>query len=147
MIVQFFENTKSNWTVYFKRINFILSELCLNKVKKRKLNSHVRLFVTSWNIHLARLLCPWNFPGKNTGVGSRSLLQRIFPIQGSNPGLPNCRQILYCLSHLGSPRILEWVVYPLLRDSSWPRNQTRVPCTAGRFFTSRATREALYHKK
>ena len=147
MIVQFFENTKSNWTVYFKRINFIVSELCLNKVKKRKSNSRVRLFVTSWNIQLARLLCPWNFPGKNTGVGSRSFLQRIFPIQGSNPGLPNCRQILYCLSHLGSPRILEWVVCPLLRDSSWPRNQTRVPCTAGGFFTSRATREALYHKK
>ena len=45
-----------------------------------------------------RLLCPWNFPGKNTGVGSHFLLQRIFPMQGSNPGLPNCRLILYSLS-------------------------------------------------
>ena len=44
-----------------------------------------------------RLLCPWNSPGKNTGVGSHSLLQGIFPTQGSNPGLPNCRQIFYCL--------------------------------------------------
>ena len=45
------------------------------------------------------LLCPWNSPGKNTGVGSHSLLQGIFPIQGSNPGLLHCRQILYHLSH------------------------------------------------
>ena len=37
---------------------------------------------------------------------------RIFPTQGSNPGLPHCRQILYQLSHKGSPRILEWVAYP-----------------------------------
>ena len=42
---------------------------------------------------------PWNSPGKNTGVGSPSLLQGIFPTQGSNPGLPHCRQILYQLSH------------------------------------------------
>ena len=48
---------------------------------------------------LARLLCPWNSPGKNTGVGCRALLQGIFPTQGWNPGLPHCCQILYCLSH------------------------------------------------
>ena len=46
----------------------------------------------------ARLLCPWNSPGKNTGVGCHFLLQGIFPTQGSNPGLPHCKQILYCLS-------------------------------------------------
>ena len=45
--------------------------------------------------------------GQNTGGGSLSLLQGIFPTQGSNPGLPHCRQILYQLSHKGSPRILE----------------------------------------
>ena len=54
----------------------------------------------------------WNSPGKNTGVGSLSLLQGIFPTHGSNSGLPHCRQILYQLSHKGSPRILEWVAYP-----------------------------------
>ena len=42
----------------------------------------------------ARLLCPWHSPGKNTGVGSHSLLQRIFLTQESNPGLLRCRQIL-----------------------------------------------------
>ena len=46
-----------------------------------------------------RLLCPWNSPGKNTGVGCHALLQGIFPIQGSYPSLLHllhCRQILYC---------------------------------------------------
>ena len=61
---------------------------------------------------------PWNSPGQNTGVGSLSLLQGIFPTQGSNPGLPHCRQILYQLSHQGSPRILEWVACPISRGSS-----------------------------
>ena len=45
-------------------------------------------------------------PGKNTGVGCLSLLQGIFPTQGLNPGLQHCRQILYCLSHQGSPVLL-----------------------------------------
>ena len=70
----------------------------------------------------ARLLCPWNSPGKNTGVGSCSLLQVIFPTQGSNPGFPRCREILYHLSHQGSPRILEWIAYPFSRGTSWPRS-------------------------
>ena len=52
-------------------------------------------------------LCnPWNSPGQNTGVGSCSLLQGIFPTQGLNPGLPHCRQILYQLSHKGSPTVV-----------------------------------------
>ena len=45
------------------------------------------------------LYSPWNSPGQNTGVGSISLLQRIFPTQGSSPGLLYCRRILYQLSH------------------------------------------------
>ena len=85
---------------------------------------------------------PWDSPGQNTGVGSLSLLQGIFPTQGSNPGLPHSRWILYQLSHKGSPRILEWVAYPFSSRSSQPRNRTRVSCIAGRFFTSWAMREA-----
>ena len=50
-----------------------------------------------------RLLCLWDSPGKNTGVGCQFLLQGIFPTQGLNPGFPHCRQILYQLSHRGSP--------------------------------------------
>ena len=55
-------------------------------------------------LYPTRLLCPWNFPGKNTGVGCHFLLQGIFPTQGLNPGLLHCRQMLYHLSHQGSPK-------------------------------------------
>ena len=48
------------------------------------------------------LYSPWNSPGLNTGVGSLSLLQGIFPIQESNQGLLHCRRILYRLSYEGS---------------------------------------------
>ena len=47
----------------------------------------------------ARLLCPWDSPGKNTGVGCHFLLQGIFPTQGLNLGLLHCRQILDQLSY------------------------------------------------
>ena len=87
------------------------------------------------------LYSPWNSPGQNTEVGSLSLLQGIFPTQGSNPGFPHCRWILYQLSHKGSPRILEWVAYPFSSRSPWPRNQTGISCTAGGFFTNWAIRD------
>ena len=47
---------------------------------------------------------PWNSLGQNTGVGSLSLLQGIFPTQESNQGLLHCRQILYQLCYWGSPQ-------------------------------------------
>ena len=56
--------------------------------------SRVRLFVTPWAIVHQAPLCPWDSPGKNTGVGCHFLLQEIFPTQGLNPGLLNCRQTL-----------------------------------------------------
>ena len=49
-----------------------------------------------------RLLSPWDFPGNNTGVVYHFLLQGIFLTQGSNLGLPHCRQTLFCLSYHGS---------------------------------------------
>ena len=84
-----------------------------------------------------------DYSGKNTGVGCHTLLQGIFPIQGSNLGLPNCRQILWHLSHEGSSRILEWVAYLFSRGSSQARNRIGVSGIAGGFFTSWATREAI----
>ena len=93
-------------------------------------------------LRLHGLHSPWNSPGKDTGVGSLSLLQGIFPTQGSNPCLLHCRQILYQVSHKGSPRILEWVAYPFSSRSSQPRNWTGVSCIAGGFFTNWAIREA-----
>ena len=63
----------------------------------RKRESETRSVVSdSLQPHV--LYSPWNSPGQNTGVGSLSLLQGIFPTQGSNPGLPHCGQILYQLS-------------------------------------------------
>ena len=86
---------------------------------KSKPLSRVQLLVTPYS--------PWNSPGQNTGVGSLSLSQGIFPTQGSNPGLLHCRQILYQLSHKGCPIILEWVAYPFSMGSSRPRNWTGFP--------------------
>ena len=57
------------------------------------------------SLRLHGLYGSWNSPGQNTGVGSLSLLRGIFATQGSNTGLLHCRQILYQLSYLGSPRI------------------------------------------
>ena len=88
------------------------------------------------------LYSPLYSPGQNTGVGNCSLLQGIFPIQGSNLGLPHCRQILDYLSHKGSPRIVEWVTYPFSSGSSWSRNRNGVSSIIGRFFTNWAIREA-----
>ena len=72
-------------------------------------------------------------PGKNTGVGCHALLQGIFPTQGWNPGLPHCRQILYRLSHQGSPN---WCIgsvqfsHSVVSNSLWPhgRQHARPPC-------------------
>ena len=67
------------------------------------------------------LYSPWNSLGQNTEVDSLSLLQGIFPIQGQNPGLLHCRQILYQLIHKGSQRILQRVAYPFSSRSFRPR--------------------------
>ena len=83
--------------------------------------------------------------GKNTRGGCHVLLQGITPTQGSNPGLPHYRQILYHLSRQGSPRILECVVYPFSRGTSQSRNQTGASYIAVKFFTSWATRKVPLH--
>ena len=79
------------------------------------LDSRAWLSVTD-SIDLARILCPWESPGKNTGVGCHSLLQRVFPTQGLNPGLLHCRQILYHLNHQGSPELLIYTYQCLYRN-------------------------------
>ena len=75
-------------------------------------------------LYPTRLLCPWDSPGKIPGVGGHFLLQRIFPTQGSNAGLPHCRQVLYCLSHQGSPRLGDFtdagsLMHPSSRMGGW----------------------------
>ena len=94
-------NPIKKWEKYLNR-HFYKEDIQMAKVSES-------CSVVSNSLWPHGLYSPWNSPGQNTGVGSLSLLQRIFPTQGSNPGLPHCRQILYQLSHKGSPRILEWV--------------------------------------
>ena len=73
--------------------DFFLYLFLVAIVRKRLLCVHAQLCLTLWGSHglqPARLLCPWDSPGKNTGVGCRFLLQGIFPTQGLNQ----------CLLHL-----------------------------------------------
>ena len=92
--------------------------------------------VMSNSMQLHELYSPWNPPGQNPGVGSLSLLWGIFPTQVLCIAGRFFRQILYQLSHKGSPRILEWLAYPFSSRSSQPRNRTGVSCIAGGFFTN-----------
>ena len=87
---------ESDATEQLNNIDYIKYQLTL---------SRVWLFATPWTVCSLPLwpLWPWNSPGKNAGVGSHSLLQGIFLIQGLNLGLLHCRQILYQLNYQGSP--------------------------------------------
>ena len=67
-----------------------------------------QLFATPWTLP-TRLLCPWKFPGKNTGVGCHFLLQGIFSSQGSNPHLLHCQVGSLPLSHQGSLHSAAWL--------------------------------------
>ena len=78
----------------------------------------------SMECSLPRFLCPWDFPGKNTGVGCHFLLQGIFPTYGLNPGLLHCRQIIYRWSTWEAPHSL---------NSCWNPNPKRDVLGAGDF--------------
>ena len=75
------------------------------------------LSVVSNSLQLHGLYSLWNSPGQNTGVGSLSLLQEIFPTHRLNSGILHCKWIFYQLSYKGNPGILEWVV-PLFSSGS-----------------------------
>ena len=127
-------------------VQLIVGSRCQTEVERAEQDSGIRptadednvLFVAqSWLTLCDPMDCsPPGSPGKNMGVGCPALLQGIFPTQGPNPGLLCYRPILYCLSLQGSPRILEWVVYPSSQGTSPPRNQIGVSRMAGGFFTS-----------
>ena len=75
------------------------------QVSSLDISSRILLFAVQVgeNSDYARLLCTWDSPGKNTGMSCHSLFQRNFPTQGLNLGILHYLQILYCLSHQGSP--------------------------------------------
>ena len=96
------ENLNELWGFYANNqvtdhgIQFLKNSCSTMKVK-------VKSCLTLWDPMDTRLLRPWDFLGKSTGVGCHFLLQEIFPTQGSNPGLPHWRQTLYRLSHQVAP--------------------------------------------
>ena len=84
--------TSRSWRGQGKRFSLRCSRKEQERKKVKSL-SHVQLFATPWTVTY-QAPPSWNSPGKSAEVGCHFLLQRIFPIQGSNPGLPHCRQML-----------------------------------------------------
>ena len=93
----------------FSSVRWTQSSLSL-KLERKTALSHVRL-LWSHELQPARLLCPWDSPGKNTGVGCHFLLQGNFPTQELNPGLPYCGQMPYWLGYTGDPRHVSKALY------------------------------------
>ena len=93
------QNLESVWPPNCKMDRFLDLKIEISRLSE----SHS---VVSDSLRPHRLHSPWNSPGHNTGVGRLSLLQGIFPTQGSQPGLPHCRQILY--SHIAGRFFTSW---------------------------------------
>ena len=108
--------------------------MCVQLISFLEVKVLVQLFETpQFLVPLTRFLCPRNSLStelqgklKNTGVGSLSLVQRIFPTQEWNRGLPHCRQILYQLSHQGSPQFAILGSMLKSRDFTLPTKVHRV---------------------
>ena len=79
------------WKAYLKR-------KCKWPVREWMLVAQSCLTLRPHGLQPTRLLCPWDFAGKDAGVGCHFFLQGIFLTQGSNPGFLHCRQILYRLT-------------------------------------------------
>ena len=96
---------QAKWKVFIEKKQKQSKGIIWWKWKKLKLleSESEWLLRESCSLRPHGLYSPWNSPGQNTGVGSLCLLQWVFPTQGSNPGLPHCRQVLYQLSYQGSP--------------------------------------------
>ena len=117
---------------------------------------------------LPRLFCPWDYPGKNTGVGCYFLLQGIFLTQESN--MLKIKTLVKLLSEVAQScptlcdpmdyslpgssiygifqaRLLVWVAISFSRRSSRPRDWTRVSHIVGRCFTVWATREVMWYSQ
>ena len=91
--------------------------------------SHVRLFETLWTV-ATRLLCPWDSPGKNTGVGCHGPLQGIFLTQESNPcllRLQHWQAGSLTLSHQESPGTHIYLWNTLAQNNPVVDNQNKYP--------------------
>ena len=104
-------------------------------IRRRKHNHHYSQWVKvaqSCSTLCDPIDCPWNSLGQNTGVGSLSLLQGIFPTQGSNPGHSHCRQILYQPSYQRSPLLSNNVQIhienPIVSSQSTNKTTNKIKC-------------------
>ena len=97
-----------------------------------------------------RLPCPWDSPGKNTGVGCHFLLQ-CMKVQSESEVAQSCPTLsdpMDCsppgssIHGIFQARVLEWDAIAFSRGSSWPRDRTQISCIVSRCFTVWATREA-----
>ena len=113
------QDGRVRYYVWDPSLPFCKSWLCLGAQSCPTLCDPVDCSLPGFSVH-------GDSPGKNTGVGCHALLQGIFPTRGSNPSLLHCRQILYCLSHQGSPRYFPY--QPCKKSCSmWSRSpSTRV---------------------
>ena len=97
LVAQLVKNPPAMWETWFQSLGW-------EDALEEGMATHSRIL--AWRTPMDKSLAgysPWNTPGQDTGLGSRSFLQRFFSTQGLKPGLPHCRQILYPLSHQGSP--------------------------------------------
>ena len=92
-----------------------------------------------------RLLCPWTFPGKSTGVGCHFLLQGIFLTQGSNLGLWHYRQMLYGMSLSNFQDALVLQVGPVQSSCSFQRDPTSPGASWVHFSALLATQTPFSH--
>ena len=112
---------------------------------KSESESHLVVSDSLWphGLQPARLLCLWNYPGKNTGVGSHSLLQGDLPNPGIEPRSPALQVNSFSSEPPGKPKNTGVGSLSLLQGSSWAKNQTGVSCIAEGFPTRLSIREAL----
>ena len=128
--------TQLGYLILVKILNVTWKDASMIIHWKSKFLSDVWLLETPWTIQSMEFSRP-EYP---------SILQGIFPTQGSNPGLSHCRWIPYQLIYQGSWRILEWEAYPFSSGSSQPRNRTRVSRTAGVFLSAELDYSLEKHK-
>ena len=88
-----------SFNLFFNNFPLLLTEVKCRLFLYWMMWSEVKVAQLCWTLRPHGLYSSGNSPGQNTEVGSLSLLQGVFPTQGSNPGLPHCRWILHQLSH------------------------------------------------
>ena len=116
------------FTGFKKKEHEYLSFLNGTIICKSMSHSIMSDFVTPWTA-ATRILCPWNSPARNTGVGSRSLLQGIFLTQELNLGLLHHRQILCHLSPQESPiicTVMHFQLFEMNLGSSKPNDKISI---------------------